>query len=867
MTISGTGSMDNYVNPNSTGDKAPWYDEYGTDITDVIIESGVTSIGNYAFNGCTNLTSVVIPYGVTSIGNYAFYGCTNLTSVEIPGSVDTIGNWTFTGCASLKDLMIHDGVESIGMAAFQNCTNLTYIVIPDGVKTIGAQAFYGCNKLTYIEIPGSVDTIGMAAFQGCTALTSAIIPNKVTTIGAQTFQGCTALTSVIIPNKVTIIGNNAFNGCSSLTSVDMPGATSIGDATFQGCTALTSVIIPNKVTIIGNNAFNGCSNLAYIVIPDGVKTIGSYAFYNCNRLTSVIVTGGLAEGKTVEGGIIDKYFKNAESSQWRFPNSGLVASYLYLPDINSSEYCPDNIKGLGGKELHFKDAVFKWDGLSWTEVTSLYAVSGTVKDSSNPTAGIAGATVSLGTTGMYTAVTGSDGKYTIANVPGNTSGDIKASKTGYDTSTLSNVTVSSENVTGKDISLSASEYTVSGTITGGDPADVAVSYTDNASFTGNTVTDGDGKYTISGIPYGTSLDITIADGAVPGYHQTGTVSVTVNVSFSGLNLYLKINKYSVSGTVTAGGTAVPNVEVSLVSDITYGPVTTDDNGSYTIPNVPHGTSGSITVDTVTGYHQEEGTAYVTVNAEIPGKSIDLKINEYTVTLTKGIGVSGFEYSINDGEAVGYIEPFKAEHGDKIVIIASFVGGYEFKAWSGSDSEENLLEISSVSGDTALTAHASLVPVPLSPSDTYYSIAFSSGSYYTVYVDGVPASSPLTVTEGASAFFRVQTPEGYRAVLSIEGIASLSEHKDGSYRISEIYSNVRVTVTVTADGGDGNGLDSGPGSDSGEDSGNGNDSGNNQGTGSGNNGVSYWIPILIAGVFIACIAAVLIGHTFVRHRKG
>ncbi|MBR1946616.1 MAG: leucine-rich repeat domain-containing protein [Bacteroidaceae bacterium] len=133
----------------------------------------VTSIGNYAFNGCDGLTSITIPNSVTSIGNYAFSICSGLTSIDIPGSV-----------------------TSIGVGAFSYCTGLTSITIPNSVTSIGNSAFDGCDGLTSIDIPGSVTSIGNSAFSYCTGLTSITIGNGVTSIGNSAFNGCDGLSEI-----------------------------------------------------------------------------------------------------------------------------------------------------------------------------------------------------------------------------------------------------------------------------------------------------------------------------------------------------------------------------------------------------------------------------------------------------------------------------------------------------------------------------------------------------------------------------------------------------------------------------------------------------------------------------------------------
>jgi hypothetical protein len=171
----------------------------------------VTSIGDYAFYGCTGLTSVTIPKSVTSIGEFAFRDCTGLTSITIPNSVTSIGDNTFAYCTGPTSITIPNSVTSIGDNAFKGCTGLTSITIPNSVTSIGVWAFSKCTGLTSITIPNSVTSIGGSAFKGCTRLTSVTIPNSVTSIGAGAFRGCTGLTSVTIPKSVTSIGAGAFS--------------------------------------------------------------------------------------------------------------------------------------------------------------------------------------------------------------------------------------------------------------------------------------------------------------------------------------------------------------------------------------------------------------------------------------------------------------------------------------------------------------------------------------------------------------------------------------------------------------------------------------------------------------------------------
>ena len=349
--FSGCSSLTSITIPNSVTEIDVYAFKGCTSLTSITIPNSVTNIGDSTFWGCSSLTAIYVavdnknytsvngvlfskdktalicyPAGktdksynitnsVTSIGDYAFNGCSSLTSVTIPNSVTEIGGSAFVGCASLKSITMPKSVTSIGDMAFYKCSSLTSITIPDSVTSIGSSAFSNCSKLRSITIPNSVTSIGAWAFNGCTGLTAINvamknqnyvspdgvlynkdkttiicypagkkgnnykIPDGVTEIGSIAFSGCSSLTSVTIPNSVTSIGSGAFNGCTSLTRVTIPNSvTKIGWNAFSGCTSLTSITIPNSVISIDWYAFRGCTSLKSITIPNSVTSIGKYAF-------------------------------------------------------------------------------------------------------------------------------------------------------------------------------------------------------------------------------------------------------------------------------------------------------------------------------------------------------------------------------------------------------------------------------------------------------------------------------------------------------------------------------------------------------------------------------------------------------------
>ena len=330
LTISGNGEMsdDEWDMPSRW-----WKNIENVIIKDVVIENGVTSIGDSAFKDCTDLTSVTIPDSVTSIGCDAFSGCESLTSVTIPDSVASIGDGAFEGCTGLTSITVAENnsvydsrnhcnavIETATDTLLFGCQNT---VIPESVEGIGGFAFYGCKRLTSVTIPDSVEYIGSSAFYGCSGLTSAAISNSVTNIDQYAFFGCKSLTSVTIPDSVKYIGYNAFIGCTGLTSISVAennsfydsrnncnaiidtkynvlligcpntvipdGVTIINSFAFEACQNLTSITIPDSVKEIGEDSFYGCTGLTSITIPDSVKEIGEDAFYGCTGLTSITV--------------------------------------------------------------------------------------------------------------------------------------------------------------------------------------------------------------------------------------------------------------------------------------------------------------------------------------------------------------------------------------------------------------------------------------------------------------------------------------------------------------------------------------------------------------------------------------------------
>ena len=302
LTISGTGEMKNYS--GNLNQSAPWHSNIKS-IKSVVIEKGVTNIGDYAFSWCNSLTSITIPNSVISIGRDAFDNCSSLTSITIPNSITSIGYGAFEACSGLTSVTIPNSLTSISDSVFSRCDSLTSITIPSSVTSIGTGTFNFCSSLTSIIIPKSITSIGQAVFSNCSSLTNITIPNSVTFIGEDAFNNCSSLENIKVDDKnkyYSSIGGNLYNsdktkliqyaiGKNDKTFNIPIGVTSIGKDAFSNCSSLTSITIPNSVTSIGFGTFENCSNLTSITIPNSMTSIGYKAFKDCSSLKDVYYTG------------------------------------------------------------------------------------------------------------------------------------------------------------------------------------------------------------------------------------------------------------------------------------------------------------------------------------------------------------------------------------------------------------------------------------------------------------------------------------------------------------------------------------------------------------------------------------------------
>ena len=195
LTISGTGEMNNY----DTLFVPPW-NLYSHLVQRIVVDDGVTSIGDRAFYGMNSLTTVILPASVTRLGEMAFYECIALKQITIPG------------------------VETIGWSCFYGCISLNNVTLPECLRTIGGQSFYQCTKLSGITIPAGVEEMGIMVFSYCKSLVYANIKAPLTVLPNWTFYGCVLLWEVYLPSSIQEVETNALGECPSLYYVDYGGS-------------------------------------------------------------------------------------------------------------------------------------------------------------------------------------------------------------------------------------------------------------------------------------------------------------------------------------------------------------------------------------------------------------------------------------------------------------------------------------------------------------------------------------------------------------------------------------------------------------------------------------------------------------------
>lgn len=336
LTVSGSGAMGD----NSSEALPPW----GTAVTAVVIENGVTAIGDFCFTGCAALVSVQIPESITYIGESAFAGCIAIesvyisdidswcriefeneisnpayyafdlilngnpvTEITVPANTTKLG-YAFYHCESLKKVTLSEGVKQIGDYAFFYCTSLESIIFPESLEAIGELAFAHCGSLSGVKLPSALKAIGKNAFQSCGSLESINIPAGIDNIN-DAFTDCGALAEINADNNNSVYSsadgvlfekkNNTliyYPAARSGDTYTVPeGTRQISSNAFYNRKNVKEIIISDTVERVEAAAFNRCVGLEKVTVGNGTAFIGEDAFNSCKKLKTVIIKGDLTQ--------------------------------------------------------------------------------------------------------------------------------------------------------------------------------------------------------------------------------------------------------------------------------------------------------------------------------------------------------------------------------------------------------------------------------------------------------------------------------------------------------------------------------------------------------------------------------------------
>ncbi|MBR3946642.1 MAG: leucine-rich repeat domain-containing protein, partial [Bacteroidales bacterium] len=218
------------------------------------------------------LVDIVIPSGVTKIGDYAFSGARDVASLSIPSSVTSIGGESFNACSGLQTITVES--SNAYYDSRENC-NALINTSTNRLMQASANAF----------IPNSVEIIGNDAFM-YTGPTTLVIPNSVTTIESYAFYGCKA-TSISLGTGVTSIGQYAFV-FSQWYQNQPDGILYLDDwcVEYKG-TLDAAITIQEGTKHIASSAFKFNSDIVEVTLPSTLEDIGEYSFYNSNNITTI----------------------------------------------------------------------------------------------------------------------------------------------------------------------------------------------------------------------------------------------------------------------------------------------------------------------------------------------------------------------------------------------------------------------------------------------------------------------------------------------------------------------------------------------------------------------------------------------------
>jgi len=327
----------------------------------------VNAIADSTFAGCTELKNVNMSVGITSIGKAAFYGCTGIATVTLPSSITSIADYLFAENYNLKYFTIPSGVTSIGEGAFQGCRSIVSMTIPKNITSIGGAALEGCYGLRNLYVinatPPAVDnSFSEIDKDSCTLYMpdgSKAAYEKAE--GWSDFKNMDELENTFTVDKLKYTANSDFtyayiSGHEESISGEFQMSNyvtykkrllivnGIGDSALYNCDSITSFLIWDcESYFIGKAAFQDCDRLSLIGVNAHYKiSVGDYAFAHCPALENV----GLPFVPVPTGSSVQSFGSNTDETEVEStPTQNYIGAYAFsdCPTISYVEIIADSI--------------------------------------------------------------------------------------------------------------------------------------------------------------------------------------------------------------------------------------------------------------------------------------------------------------------------------------------------------------------------------------------------------------------------------------------------------------------------------------------------------------------------------------------
>ena len=382
-TISGEGSTWDYLlDGTSVPDKNKRNPFVGKNFEKIIIQEGITRIGNYLFFASsdtensdpwdwkqTGIKEVVFSNTITEIGDYSFEHVDNMSKLELPDSIVKIGNCTFGYIKSLDTIKLNQGLKKIGYLAFAY-TAINNVELPDSVSELGESVFEGCKNLTQVTGFENITVIPDSLFANCPIKNYNF--ENVTEIGEFAFWN-SEISELNFSNKLKTIKLQAFLKCNNLKQVTIPDSVINMNSAFRECENLQQISLSNNLSEINSYAFYKCQSLIEITISQNIKKIYDGAFADCSRLKKVTFCGntecdsgdpfeecvGLEEIVGYDDSYAEKYANNKGIS---FTSLGAKTIQIKIGDTVTANVTGDTMTIMGnGKTYDYFDL---WDGIN-----------------------------------------------------------------------------------------------------------------------------------------------------------------------------------------------------------------------------------------------------------------------------------------------------------------------------------------------------------------------------------------------------------------------------------------------------------------------------------------------------------------------